>query len=102
MGQLPELDRFYPTALQQGSSKTINHFFPVGGQGRMLGFSLLGRDQEDPAWETPFTALHASQEFLRVGPFGERLHQGSQVAGDWWDRKGACRVRVGKSEPRKC
>ncbi len=70
MGQLPELDRFYPTALQPGSPKAINHFFPVGGQGRMLGFSLLGRDQEDPAWETPFTALHATQEFLRVGPVG--------------------------------
>ncbi len=70
MGQLPELDRFYPTTIQAGSPKSINHFFPVGGQGRMLGFSLLGRDQEDPAWETPFTMLHASQEFLRVGPVG--------------------------------
>ena len=70
MGQLPELDRFYPTALQPGSPKAVNHFFPVGGQGRMLGFSLLGRDQEDPAWETPFTPLHATQEFLRVGPVG--------------------------------
>ena len=70
MGQLPELDRFYPTALQPGSPKSINHFFPVGGQGRMLGFSLLGRDQDGPAWETPFTPLHATQEFLRVGPVG--------------------------------
>jgi outer membrane protein assembly factor BamB len=70
MGQLPELNRFYPTALQPGSPKAIHHFFPVGGQGRMLGFSLLGRDQEDPAWKTPFTVLHGSQEFLRVGPVG--------------------------------
>jgi outer membrane protein assembly factor BamB len=70
MGQLPELDRFYPTALQPGSPRAVNHFFPVGGQGRMLGFSLMGRDQEDPAWETSFTALRGTQEFLRVGPVG--------------------------------
>ncbi|MFM9961967.1 MAG: PQQ-binding-like beta-propeller repeat protein [Planctomycetaceae bacterium] len=70
MGQLPELDRFYPTAIQLGSPKSVNHFFPVGGQGRMMGLSLLGRDQDEPAWETPFAPSHATQEFLRVGPVG--------------------------------
>jgi outer membrane protein assembly factor BamB len=36
----------------------------------MLGFSLLGRDQTEAAWDTPFTPLRATQEFLRVGPVG--------------------------------
>lgn len=70
MGQLPQLDRYYPTGLQPGAPAAVNHFFPVGGPGRMLGFSLLGRDQTEAAWETPFTPLRATQEFLRVGPVG--------------------------------
>ena len=70
MGQLPQLDRYYPTGLQPGAPAAVNHFFPVGGPGRMLGFSLLGRDQTEAAWDTPFTPLRATQEFLRVGPVG--------------------------------
>lgn len=70
MGQLPQLDRYYPTSLQAGAPAAVNHFFPVGGPGRMLGFSLLGRDQTEPAWNTPFAPLRATQEFLRVGPMG--------------------------------
>lgn len=70
MGQLPQLDRYYPTGLQPGAPAAVNHFFPVGGPGRMLGFSLLGRDQAEAAWDTPFTPLRATQEFLRVGPVG--------------------------------
>lgn len=69
-GQLPQLDRYYPTGLQPGAPAAVNHFFPVGGPGRMLGFSLLGRDQAEAAWETPFVPLRATQEFLRVGPVG--------------------------------
>lgn len=70
MGQLPELDRYYPTGLQAGPPAALTHFFPVGGPGRMLGFSLLARGQPDSAWETPFHPLRATQEFLRVGPVG--------------------------------
>lgn len=70
MGQLPQLDRYYPTGLQPGAPAAVNHFFPVGGPGRMLGFSLLGRDQTEAAWDTPFAPLRATQEFLRVGPTG--------------------------------
>ena len=70
MGQLPQLDRYYPTGLQPGAPAAVNHFFPVGGPGRMLGFSLLGRDQAEAAWDTPFVPLRATQEFLRVGPVG--------------------------------
>ena len=70
IGQLPQLDRYYPTGLQPGAPAAANHFFPVGGPGRMLGFSLLGRDQAEPAWDTPFAPLRATQEFLRVGPMG--------------------------------
>lgn len=70
MGQLPQLDRYYPTGLQPGAPAAVNHFFPVGGPGRMLGFSLLGRDQTEAAWDTLFTPLRATQEFLRVGPVG--------------------------------
>ena len=69
-GVLPQLDRYYPSSLQSGSPSAVNHFFPVGGAGRMLGFSLLGHDQSEPAWDTPFTPLRAAQEFLRVGPTG--------------------------------
>ncbi len=70
MGQLPQLDRYYPTGLQPGAPAAVNHFFPVGGPGRMLGFSLLGRDQTEAAWDTSFVPLRATQEFLRVGPVG--------------------------------
>ncbi len=70
MGLLPQLDRYYPTGLPAGAPAGVNHFFPVGGPGRMLGFSLLGRGQTEPAWETAFVPLRATQEFLRVGPVG--------------------------------
>jgi hypothetical protein len=69
-GQLPQLDRFYPTGLLSGPPEAANHLFPVGGPGRMLGFSLLGHDQQDPTWNTSFAPLRATQEFLRVGPVG--------------------------------
>lgn len=69
-GQLPQLDRFYPTGLPSGPPEAGNHLFPVGGPGRMLGFSLLGSDQQDPTWNTSFAPLRATQEFLRVGPVG--------------------------------
>ena len=70
MGQLPQLDRYFPTSLQPGAPAAVNHFFPVGGPGRMLGFSLLGRDQTEPSFDTPFVPLRSTQEFLRVGPVG--------------------------------
>lgn len=69
-GLLPQLDRYYPTGLQAGAPAGVNHFFPVGGPGRMLGFSLLGRGQTEAAWETAFVPLRVTQEFLRVGPVG--------------------------------
>ncbi|TXT34977.1 MAG: hypothetical protein FD138_1566, partial [Planctomycetota bacterium] len=64
------LDRYFPTSLQLGAPAAVNHFFPIGGPGRMLGFSLLGHDQSDLAWETPFAPLRESKEFLRIGPVG--------------------------------
>lgn len=69
-GVLPQLDRYFPSVIQPGSPAAVNHFFPIGGPGRMLGFSLLGHDQSEPTWETPFAPLRESREFLRVGPVG--------------------------------
>ena len=69
-GVLPQLDRFFPSGIQPGAPAAVNHFFPIGGPGRMLGFSLLGHDQSEPTWETPFAPLRESREFLRVGPVG--------------------------------
>jgi outer membrane protein assembly factor BamB len=70
MARLPELDRYYPTTVQPNTPRAIHHFFPVGGQGRIVGLSLLGREPAEPTWETAFAPHGATQEFLRVGPVG--------------------------------
>ncbi len=57
----------YPS-LSKGAH--VGHFFPVGGNNRMIGVSLLEIENEKPLWTAKLGDEAANQHILRAGPAG--------------------------------